>query len=59
VFERLQKMSELSATEVSPMPDGVDMSPRAVAARLQEMADLNELCRKLGAGRVRGVDQAK
>ena len=57
VFERLLKMSELSATEVSPMPQGVDMSPQAVAARLQEMADLNELCHKLGTGRVRDADR--
>jgi hypothetical protein len=52
VFERLQRMSELSATEVSPMPRGVDMSPRAVAARLEEMAELNELCHQLGTGRI-------
>ena len=58
VFERLQKMSELSATEVSPMPRGADMSPRAVAARLQEMADLNELCHQLGTGRIRDADKA-
>ena len=57
VFERLQKMSELSATEASPMPRGVDMSPRAVAARLQEMADLNELCYHLGTGRIRDMDE--
>ena len=52
VFERLRVMSELSATEVSPMPRGVDMSPRAVAARLREMAELNELCHKLGTRRI-------
>lgn len=52
VYERLRRMSELSATEPSPMPRGVDMSPRAVAARLREMAELAELCHKLGAGRI-------
>jgi hypothetical protein len=52
VYERLRRMSELSATEPSPMPRGVDMSPRAVAARLREMADLAELCHKLGTGRI-------
>lgn len=56
VFERLQKMSELSAKETSPMPRGVDMSPRAVAARLQEMAALDELCRTLETGRVANAD---
>lgn len=49
-------MSVLSATEASPMPRGVDMSPRAVAARLQEMADLGELCHQLGTGRIRDLD---
>lgn len=53
VYERLRRMSELSATEPSPMPRGVDMSPRAVAARLREMAELAELCHKLGTGRIR------
>ena len=52
VFERLQVMSALSANEVSPMPRGVDMAPRAVTARLREMAELNELCYKLGTGRI-------
>jgi hypothetical protein len=52
VFQRLRVMSELSASEESPMPRGVDMSPWAVAARLREMADLSELCRKLGTGRI-------
>jgi hypothetical protein len=52
VFERLHRMSELSASEASPMPRGVDMSPRAIAARLREMADLAELCHKLGTGRI-------
>src|SRR3954468_2432164 len=52
VFERLRRMSELSANEASPMPRGVDMSPRAVAARLREMAELAELCHKLGTGRI-------
>jgi hypothetical protein len=52
VYERLRRMSELSATEPSPMPRGVDMSPRAVAARLREMAELAELCHKLGTGRI-------
>ncbi len=32
----------------SPMPRGIDMSPPAVAVRLREMADVSELCRKLG-----------
>lgn len=52
VYARLRLMSELSATQESPMPRGVDMSPRAVAERLREMADVSELCWKLGAGRV-------
>lgn len=52
VYERLRRMSELSATEPSPMPRGVDMSPRAVTARLREMAELAELCHKLGMGRI-------
>jgi hypothetical protein len=52
VFERLRVMSELSANEESPMPRGVDMSPRAVAARLREMAEVSELCRVLGTGRI-------
>jgi hypothetical protein len=52
VFQRLRRMSELSATEPSPMPRGVDMSPRAVAARLREMAELAELCHQLGAGQI-------
>jgi hypothetical protein len=52
VFQRLRRMSELSATEASPMPRGVDMSPRAVGARLREMAELAELCHKLGTGRI-------
>lgn len=56
VYERLRRMSELSATEPSPMPRGVDMSPRAVAARLREMAELAELCRKLGTGRIHESD---
>jgi hypothetical protein len=34
------------------MPSGVDMSPRAVAARLREMAELAELCHRLGTGRI-------
>ena len=54
VFQRLRRMSQLSATEPSPMPRGVDMSPRAVAARLREMAELAELCHKLGTGRIQG-----
>ena len=56
VFQRLRVMSELSASEESPMPRGVDMSPRAVGARLREMADLSELCRKLGTGRILGAE---
>ena len=52
VFQRLRRMSELSATEPSPMPRGVDMSARAVAARLREMAELAELCHRLGTGRI-------
>jgi hypothetical protein len=34
------------------MPRGVDMSPRAVPARLREMVELAELCHKLGTGRI-------
>ena len=49
-------MSEVSANEESPMPRGVDMSPRAVAARLQEMAALHELCRKLATGRIEDAE---
>jgi hypothetical protein len=49
-FERLRAMSELSASGESPMPRGVDMSPRAVAARLRDMADVSELCRTLATG---------
>ena len=52
VGARLKMMSELSATEESPMPRGVDMSPEAVGARLRDMADLSELCWKLGTGRL-------
>lgn len=52
ILERLQTMSALSATSVSPMPAGVDMSPSAVAARLREMADVSELCERLGEGRI-------
>lgn len=52
VRERLQTMSKLSASGESPMPRGVDMSPQAVAARLRDMAELSELCRTLGAGRI-------
>jgi hypothetical protein len=52
VYARLREMSELSATEESPMPRGVDMSPRAVGARLRDMAELSELCWKLGTGRI-------
>ena len=52
VFERLRVMSELSASQESPMPRGVDMSPRAVTARLRDMADLSELCRTLGTARI-------
>jgi hypothetical protein len=55
VLERLRLMSQLSASEESPMPRGVDMSPRAVAARLQDMAELSELCRTLGTGRIEGA----
>ena len=51
-MQTLREMSERSATEESPMPRGVDMSPRAVAARLRDMADLSELCWKLGTGRL-------
>jgi hypothetical protein len=57
VFERLRVMSELSASEESPMPRGVDMSPRAVAARLRDMADLSELCRALATGRIDDVER--
>ena len=52
VFDRLRRMSDLSMRETSPMPHSVDMSPRAVAARLREMADVTELCHKLGTGRL-------
>ena len=52
VTARLRKMAELSATEESPMPRGVDMSARAVTERLREMSDLNELCYQLGTGRI-------
>ncbi|MBA2542283.1 MAG: hypothetical protein H0V17_21760 [Deltaproteobacteria bacterium] len=44
-------MSELSAREPSPMPRGVDMSARAVGARLRELAEVSELCRKLARAR--------
>ena len=57
VYARLCKMSQLSATEESPMPRGVDMSPRAVGARLRDMADLSELCWKLGTGRIVGAGE--
>ena len=49
VVERLQTMSTLSASQPSPMPRGVDMSPTAVAARLRDMADVSELCSRLAA----------
>jgi hypothetical protein len=52
VFERLRAMSQLSASEASPMPRGVDMSPKAIAARLRDMAELSELCSMLGTGRL-------
>lgn len=52
VFQRLRRMSELSVAEPSPMPRGVDMSPRAVAVRLREMAELAELCHKLRTGHI-------
>ena len=52
VYSRLRLMSDLSATEESPMPRGVDMSPQAVAARLRDMAELSELCWKLGRGQI-------
>lgn len=57
VFERLRAMSDLSANEESPMPRGVDMSPQAVAARLRDMAELSELCRKLGTGQIQGTEE--
>lgn len=47
VTARLREMSARSATEVSPMPRGVDMSPAAVTARLREMAEVSELCWRL------------
>jgi hypothetical protein len=53
VLERLWTMSLLSVHGESPMPYGVDMSPRAVEARLREMAELNELCHVLGTGRIK------
>ena len=56
VFERLRIMSDRSASEASPMPRGIDMSPKAVAARLRDMADLSELCRTLGTGRLQGTE---
>jgi len=49
-------MSDLSAREASPMPRGVDMSPGAVAARLRDMAELSELCWKLGTGRIEDAE---
>lgn len=52
VYARLRTMSDLSATEPSPMPRGVDMSPTAVAARLRDMAELSELCWRLGTGKI-------
>ena len=51
VLERLRTMSSLSAAQSSPMVRGVDMSPRAVAARLRDMADVSELCAVLATGR--------
>jgi hypothetical protein len=47
ITARLRRMSELSASEPSPMARGVDMSPRAVTQRLREMAEVSELCRRL------------
>jgi hypothetical protein len=52
VRARLLQMSELSARGESPMPRGVDMSPRAVTARLRDMAEVSELCRVLQTGRI-------
>jgi hypothetical protein len=52
VRARLLQMSELSASGESPMPCGVDMSPRAVTARLRDMAEVSELCRMLQTGRI-------
>lgn len=52
VFRRLRLMGELSSTEISPMPSGVDMSPRSVALRLREMSDVSELCAHLATGRM-------
>ncbi|MEO8703377.1 MAG: hypothetical protein ABI867_25240 [Kofleriaceae bacterium] len=49
----LREMARLSATEESPMPRGVDMTPRAIAGRLREMAEISELCRRLS------IDQNK
>ena len=51
VRARLVEMSARSASEPSPMPHGVDMSPRAVAARLREMNELCELCHRLAEAR--------
>lgn len=53
VWFRLQAMRALSAAHDSPMHRGVDMSPPAVAARLRDMAEVSELCWKLGTGRKR------
>ena len=50
VYQQLRRMSELSETEQSPMPDGVDMSPAAVTARLRDLADVSELCLMLATG---------
>lgn len=58
VFERLKAMSEASARGESPMPRGVDMAPQAVWARLRDMAELSELCRMLGTGRLEGAGDA-
>lgn len=58
VFERLRAMSEASAAGESPMPRGVDMSPHAVAAQLRDMAELSELCRVLGTGRIEDAGDA-
>ena len=45
----LRAMAAASATQLSPMLDGPDMSPSAVTSRLREVADVRRLCERLVA----------
>jgi hypothetical protein len=47
VTSRLRAMAEMSRSEESPMPRGVDMSAPSVTLRLREMADVSRLCERL------------